>query len=224
MYKLLFIIPFTLLLSACFSNYPLGMSEKEWKSLTPPERERLLIKQQQYDAEQRLAQIKADAEARKLQHQADMAERQRLERLYQNPDNGNVIMVNILGGQFIDGKRTYNIQEEGYQIARGETLPIKLYLTNPKKNRHSTETVYLQYNINGNAAYLYLDNPKYSSSRYSRISLLRDGYWACGTQYNKTLNTKYEKLIGMKFFVKETGLSCRGARKPYPGLPRKIVR
>lgn len=45
MKKALFIVALFSLLTACASSYPLGMSEEQWKSITPGERKALLLKQ-----------------------------------------------------------------------------------------------------------------------------------------------------------------------------------
>lgn len=221
MKNLILILPLLLLLSACASSYPLGMNEEQWKTLTPNEREKLLLEQQKYREEQRLAQIEANTRARELQHQENMAEKQRLQALYDNPVNGNVVMVNILGGQYIYGKRIKNIKEETYQLARGESLQIDLLLEDPKKHTRTTQTAYLHYSLNGNGVYLYLNNPNYNNSRHERIALLRDGQWACGSRYTKNLNSSYENLKRVQLFVKEMGSKCR-----YPNRiePRKHYR
>ncbi|WP_019556990.1 hypothetical protein [Thiomicrorhabdus arctica] len=213
MKKLLLMTSLLLLLSACASPYPLGMDETQWNALTVEERQALLLKQQQYREEQRLVQMKADAEARKLRIQQEMVESRRLEKLYNHPQDGNVIMVNLLGGEYRHGKRSKRLMEATYQVARGETKQIELILEDTKKHYTSTETAYLSYDVNGNGVYLSLDNPGYNSSK--RIALLRDGHWPCGSNYTKNLHGSYEKLIGVKVFVKESGSRCRGNHQPY---------
>jgi TRAP-type C4-dicarboxylate transport system substrate-binding protein len=100
MKRVWFLIAVFSLLTACASPYPLGMSEEQWKSITPQERQALLLKQQQYEEEQRLVRIKEEAKERQLQLKRDIAEKKRLDALYNNPQNGNVVMVNILGGKY----------------------------------------------------------------------------------------------------------------------------
>ncbi len=222
MKKLIFLAFLFSLLSACASPYPLGMNEEQWNKLSPQERQQLLLEQQKYREEQRLAQIQADARARELRHKEEMAEKKRLEALYNNPANGNIVMVNILGGEYLHGKQVEYIREESYQLARGEIKKIDLILENKKKHYYSTETAYLKYAMNGNAVYLYLEDPKYRHNLSQRIALLRDGHWNCGSHYQKGLNTSYEKLKRMKFFVKESAGHCR--HSGHPEVPRKIYR
>jgi len=69
----LFLLALLSFLTGCASTYPLGMSEEQWKSITPEERQALLLKQQQYEEEQSTIHIKAAAEQRKLQQQQEMA-------------------------------------------------------------------------------------------------------------------------------------------------------
>jgi len=213
--RVLLLIAAFSLLTACASPYPLGMSEEQWKSITPKERQALLLKQQKYQEEQRLVRMKEEAKERQLQLKRDIAEKKRLDALYNNPQNGNVVMVNILGGQYKYGKRLKNVLEDTYQIARGETKKIQLMLEDPKKHYNSHETVYLQYAQHGNGVYLYLGNPNYNSSK--RISLLRDGSWTCGSNYKKNLHNSYESLMNMRLFVKEVGSRCgpRSNRRYY---------
>lgn len=213
MKKALFIVALFSLLTACASSYPLGMSEEQWKSITPGERKALLLKQQKYQEEQRAIRMKAAAKERELELKRDIAEKKRLDALYNNPQNGNVIMVNILGGDFKSGKRHYHIMEDTYQIARGEAKQIELRLEESKKHYSSDETAYLVYAQHGNGVYLYLDNPAYNSSK--RISLLRDGQWACGSNYKKSLYGSYESLNNVRLFVKESASECRSQRRRY---------
>lgn len=217
MKKLLLITSLLLILSGCASPYPLGMDKTQWNALTIEERHSLLLKQQQYREEQRLAQIKADAQTRKLRIEQEMAESRRLEKLYSDPRNGNIVMVNLLGGEYRAGKRSKRLIEATYQIARGETKKIELILEDSKTHYSSTETAYLSYDASGNGVYLTLDNPSYDSSYNpsKRIALLRDGHWPCGSNYTKSLQGAYEQLLGVRAFVKESGSSCRSSQPPY---------
>lgn len=210
MKKLFLISTLFLLMSACASPYPLGMSETQWKALTATERQALLLQQQQYQEEQRQIKMKADAEAKALRIQQEMLESQRLERLYSDPHNGNVIMVNLLGGEYRSGKRSKRLMEASYQIARGETKEIELLLEDPKTHRTSTETAYLKYDATGNGVYLSLDDPSYDSQK--RLAMLRDGQWQCGSNYTKNLHDSYQQLLGVTLFVKESGTQCRSRR------------
>ena len=194
------------LLTACASPYPLGMNKEQWQALSADERKALLLEQQKYREEQRLAQIKADAKTRQLEIKQQMAEQARLEKLYNQPQGGNVIMINLLAGEYQRGKRSKTILEESYQVARGETKRIELKLQDRKRRSVTSETAYLHYAQNGNAVYLYLDNPRYDDDH--RIALLRDGHWHCGSQYQKNLYSSYEELRGVKLFVKEIGSLC----------------
>lgn len=217
MKKWLFLLPVLALLISCTTPYPLNMTESQWNKLTAEERKLLLLEQQRYREEQRLAKIKADARAKELKHIENMAEKRRLEKLYQNPYNGNVIMVNILRGHYKYDKKLQYIQEDTFQLARGESKHIRLRLKDSKKGYITTKSAYLKYEINGNAVYLYLKDPKYGSK--NRVSLLRDGKWHCGSHYRKELDTTYEKLRDFRLFVKEIGTHC----DPVPVIDRRKI-
>ena len=207
MKNLLIISSIFLLLTACATPYPLGMNKEQWNQLSPDERKAMLLKQQEHQEQQRMVRIKANAKAEQLRLQQQIIETRRLEKLYSNPGDGNVVMINLLGGEYHYGKRKKRILEESYQLARGETKKIKMIIQDPKKSYTSSETVYLRYDPSGNGIYLYLDNPSHNETR--RIALLRDGNWQCGSNYTKNLHTSYEKLLGVRLFVKEQEGDCR---------------
>lgn len=150
-----------------------------------------------------------------------MAEKKRLEALYNNPVNGNVVMVNVLGGELKQGKRHYRILEESYQIARGEIQTVDLPIHKSKNNYYTTQKAYLEYAINGNAIYLYLHNPHYDHNRYERIALLRDGQWSCGSRYKKQLPGSYKAITALKLFVKEQSSHCKPSR--LINMPKKYI-
>ena len=209
--KNLLILSILLFLAACASPYPLGMNEDQWNKLSADERKAMLLKQQEHQEKQRMVQIKANAKAEQLRLENQIIETRRLEKLYSDPRNGNVMMVNILGGQYQYGKRQKRVLEASYVVARGEIKKISLALQDPKNHYTSTETVYLKYEAAGNGIYLYLDHP--SRNETKRIALLRDGHWQCGSNYTKNLHTSYEKLIKMRFFVKESESNCRSRHR-----------
>lgn len=141
-----------------------------------------------------------------------MAENARLDKLYQNPEQGNVIMLNVLSGTYQRGKNLYSIQGDSYQLARGEKKTVRLSLQN-NKGYISTQTVYLHYALHGNAVYISLRPFKQT---IPRIALLRDGRWACGSRYAKSLQQNYESMPKLRVFIKEhtqNSTNCFPSRK-----------
>ena len=222
MKRILLLVTLLSLLAGCSTTpYPLGMTKEQWFKLTPKERRDLLLNEQKYREEQRLAKIKANDKANERRHQREMAEKKRLDSLYKNPHNGNIVMVNIIRGHYKYGKKGKNleyIQEDSYQIARGETKKIILRLKDAKKHYITTKPIYLQYALNGNAVYLHLQKPTKRKNQ-DRITLLRDGKWHCGSHYRKEMTTSYETLKDFRLFVKEIGSKC----SPIPISNHRVI-
>lgn len=209
MLKTILLTLLALTLTACASSpYPLGMTQEQWQKLSAGERKAMLLKQQQYYEQQRLARIKTEGKQRELELALQLKEEERINKLYESPARGNVIMVNLLGGQYQYKKKVYQLQPSTLLLARGEIKQISLDMRDGKGN-HSTERAYLKYNQEGTGLYLYLNSP----SSYSRdyIAVLRDGRWDCGskTSHSYAFN-KYESFKGLKIFIKDKNGQCRG--------------
>ncbi|MDX1347643.1 MAG: hypothetical protein R3189_05280 [Thiomicrorhabdus chilensis] len=200
----------TLLVSCASSPYPLDMNEEQWQKLSPQEREVLLIKHQEFRETQRLEQIKANAKQQELEMALKLKQEERLNKLYSDPAGGNVIMVNLLGGEYRSHKKSYSIQPFSTLLARGETKRIELVMRDAKR-RSNTERAYLKYNVEGTGLYLYMSRP----SDYNRdyIAVLRDGHWACGSSSRKSFAfSSYEALNNLKIFVQEQNSNCHSRR------------
>ena len=217
------ILSFILLLTACASPYPMGMNEEQWQKLSPNERQSLLLKQQEYDEKKRLERQKAQAKQRELELALQIQEEKRLAQLYANPAQGNVVMVNLLSGEYRYKKRVFQIQPVSLLLARGEIKEIRLALRNAKGKR-SSERAFVKYNREGSGLYLYLNNPSNYNDDY--IAVLRDGGWNCGskTHHHFAFN-KNESLQKLKLFVKDKHAKCRGQYSaPQHGQPYPIGR
>ena len=207
MFRNALLMLFVLTLTACASPYPLGMSEEQWQKLSPNERQSLLLKQQEYDEKQRLQRQQAQAKQRELELALQLKEEQRLAKLYANPAQGNVVMLNLLSGEYRYKKKVYQVQPTTLLIARGETKEIRLGLRN-KKGQRSSERTFVKYNREGTGLYLYLNTPSKYNDDY--IAVLRDGRWNCGSNSKHQFAfNKYESLHNLKLFVKDKNAKCR---------------
>ncbi|MBN2865050.1 MAG: hypothetical protein JXK16_03515 [Thiotrichales bacterium] len=223
MVKHLLIVLFVLTLTACASPYPMGMSEEQWQKLTPNERQSLLLKQQEYDEQQRLQRQQAQAKQRELELALQIQEEQRLAQLYANPIEGNVVMINLLSGEYRYKKRVFQIQPISILLARGETKEIRLALRDAKGKR-SSERAFVKYNSEGTGLYLYLNTPSKYNDDY--IAVLRDGRWNCGSnsQHQFAYNQN-ESLQNLQLFVKDKNAKCRPQYSaPQHGQPYPIGR
>ncbi|MEA1988991.1 MAG: hypothetical protein U9N57_07275, partial [Pseudomonadota bacterium] len=159
MLKHVFILTFILTLTACASSpYPLGMTQEQWSKLSSDERKTMLLKQQEYNEQQRLERIKTQGKQRELELALELKEKERLNKLYQSPGRGNVVMLNLLSGQFHYKKKTYQIEPKSILIARGEVKEIRLSMRNSKGNR-SSERIFVKYNHQGTGLHIYLNSP-----------------------------------------------------------------
>ena len=196
-------------ISACSTPYPLNMSEEQWKQLSNEQQTQLLLEEQKNRAERAKVQQAADNRARELVLQAEIAETKRLEKLYADPENGHVLRVNILGGQWSERKESYKIQPESYRIALGESKQIELTMLNSKGYSYKRD-IWLEYRADGDAVYL-----KEYHHDDEKISLLNQNQWACGQEYQKQLKDRYQ-TVQLNISISEVGnsTSCRHSYKP----------
>lgn len=207
MVRNLFLLFFILTLTACASPYPLGMSEEQWQKLTTDERQTLLVKQQAYDEQQRLERIKTQAKQRELALALELQEEQRLANLHANPSSGDVVMVNLLSGEYRYKNKTFQIQPTTFLIARGETQETRLALRD-SKGKSSSERVFLKYNREGTGLYLSLNSPSHYND--DRITILRDGRWDCGSNsHHQYVFNKRESVHNLKVFVQDKNGHCQ---------------
>lgn len=202
------------LLAGCSTPYPLNMSKEQWQQLSKDQQTQLLLEEQKNRAEQAKAQQIADNYARELRLKAEIAEQQRLEQLYANPANGGVLRVNIEGGQWIERKKTYQIQADIFRIARGEKKQIELSLVNPKGYTYRRD-VWVEYRLDGDA--LYLKEHRYDDNQ---ITLLNRNQWSCGDYYRSTLKDSYQTIkIQLSVFESGSSVNCRGYSSPRHRIP-----
>ncbi|BBP45061.1 hypothetical protein THMIRHAS_04340 [Thiosulfatimonas sediminis] len=200
--RFLLISFFTLpLLYGCSSN-PVGMNDEQWKQLSPQAREQLLLKQQQIDAEQARVQQDADNRARELQLQVELEEKKRLQHLYKNPMQSNVVRVNILQGEMQRDKVTWQLRPESFSIARSENKAIQLQLRNPQNGKTQSLPAYLHYRQEGSAVELQL----YRQASNDQIRFVSDGKWDCGAEYKQRLAISGQEQLQIKAYIEELGV------------------
>ncbi|QKI89899.1 hypothetical protein [Thiomicrorhabdus xiamenensis] len=192
---------FSVLLSACASSNPLGMSDEQWQQLTPDERKELLLREQQIRAERSKAQQIANNQARELELQRQIEEQKRLDKLYAAPQNGNVIRVNIMGGSFQRDKQHYKIMPQSYTLARGERYEIDIELRDAANGRLRDLPAYLHYRPDGAGVELSLH---YQNSS-DQLRFLNDGDWQCGSHYQQSLRLDKKELIKLKTYIEYLG-------------------
>lgn len=194
------VLSMPMILAGCSSN-PMGMNDDEWKQLSPQAREQMLLEQQQINAERARVQQDADNRARELSLQIELEEKKRLQRLYKNPMQGNVVRVNLLKGVKHEGKTTWIIRPESFSIARSETKRIELQLRNQENGRTQTLPAYLHYREQGTGVELHLNR---EGSR-DQLRFISDGQWDCGSDYNQQLKLGSQENIRIEAYIEELG-------------------
>ncbi|MBO1928014.1 hypothetical protein J3998_10550 [Thiomicrorhabdus sp. 6S2-11] len=189
-----------LLLIGCSSN-PVGMDDEQWKKLSPQAQEELLIKQQQINAERDLIQQDADNRARELRLQAELEEQKRLQRLYKNPMQGNVVRINLLEGSKKGVKNSWKILPESFSIARSETQRVELQFRDQQTGRIEILPAYLHYREEGTGVELHL----YRRDSSDQIRFISDGQWDCGSDYSQQIILNKQDKIHLKVYIEELG-------------------
>lgn len=165
------LFPVTLLaalLAGC-QSYPMGLSETQWKALSPAEQAGYQRQQTQLD-EQRRLQSQAAAQRQQAEEAARVAEeRRRVQLAHAHARYGEVVTVTIQGGMVaIDGKhRPY--EPVRFDLVRGERKEVEFVQQGRSTSRN---TVDVRLSDDGNTFY-------FDESARDRISLISTG-WELG--------------------------------------------
>lgn len=150
----------------------MGLSKEEWVLLSPEQQAHATQQQAAIDAENR--RIAAEEEAHRRQIEADEHARRQaeLEHRYRHARYGDIVSVNIEGGQMnIDGKhRAY--EPIAFDLVRGETKTIEIHRDGKPSDRRS---VVVRLSDDGRTFY-------FDDSSSKRVTLV-DKTWNRGESY-----------------------------------------
>ena len=192
-----FILALALVLAGCLGRgYPMGMSEAEWKYLTPIQR-----------AEARTEQAKLDAEEDARRAAAEQRERDRIEKLYAEARPGDVIQCIIEGGAVRFGKKFGKSKPLGFRLARGEDK----YLEIEPATGYGDRQLWAGFSLDG----LGLDICPYNPGSYGRSEC--ESFVAIGRQLARGKDWPLE----MEDLIKGAKLTCGLplGHEPRPSLP-----
>lgn len=116
----------TILLVGCVT-YPLGMTKEQWEVLSPAEQAEAKTKQAEIDAQKRAARLAELEEQRRVEEEKQREARERLAAIYENPQYGDIIVVQIQGGQIGFGENRYSYSPVQFELAKGETKMINFF-------------------------------------------------------------------------------------------------
>jgi len=111
----------TILLLVGCATYPLDMTKEQWEALPPAQQAEARTKQAEIDAQKRAERLARLEEERRLREQQQREAEERLRAIYENPRYGDIIIVQIEGGEIGMGENRYPYQPVRFELARGET-------------------------------------------------------------------------------------------------------
>ena len=186
-------------------NYPMGLNQQQWNSLTPAQQADLQAKQYQVDEGRR-----QQAEAIRLQREqqaidAARLEKERVDALYANARYGDIVTVTVQGGYLSYAGKRYPYEPAAFDLIKGETKKV------PFRGR-GVQTVATEYVVrlseDGNT--IYFDD----HSKKRAVFVNHD--WEHGETYqpNETVNDVTVGLASMTFLVRYKNIA---------GGPTKVI-
>ncbi len=164
--KRLLLLPLLLALFAGCQSFPMGLSEAQWKSLSP-EQQADYTRQQTQLNEQRRRESEAADQRRQSEEGARAAEeRQQVQFAYARARHGDIVTVTIQGGMVaIDGKhRPY--EPVRFDLVRGERKEVEFVQQGRSTSRNKIDA---RLSDDGNTFY-------FDESARDRISLISTGW------------------------------------------------
>lgn len=188
-------------ISGCSTKYPLGLSEEEWELLPIEKKTIYSEKQAKIDEKIRQEQLTRWQIQKQYELEAKKAEQTRLDNLYQRAQYGDIINVNLYGGQYSAYDEFISIRPTAFTLARGEVKEIKVIMKN-KKNYTYRDTFWAMFTPMGNKIVL---SPKRVSldEDSEGIVILNNGRWHKEQTYKRSSLDQYDKLkdliIGVRY-------------------------
>jgi hypothetical protein len=180
MKKYIIYLLFTLLLVGCSGTNPMNLSDEEWERLPSDQKIELREKQYKIDANLRLEREKNRATERKLALKKEIIEQQRLNKIVEHAQIGDIININIYSGYIQNKKHTYQLMPRTFTLTRGEGRYIELSFDSHRFS--TTKRVYVEYDNLGNKVTFYPNSPNYTRGA---VVLLNDGSWYKEKRYRK---------------------------------------
>jgi outer membrane murein-binding lipoprotein Lpp len=207
-----FMIVGLVLLAGCV-QCPMGLSAKQWQSLTPAQQADYQAKQYQIDGErQRHAEEQQAAQARAAVEAAE-SQRARIASAYASARYGDIITVTIRGGTIAYGKQRYPCEPVGFDIVRGEAKEIEFRGAVDQHGITKAIVTRCKVRLSDDASTFYFND---GSAR--RIVLTNDGSWERGAAYPMAgrgiSNDLGVNLADMTMTLRYRGLD---------GVPKRII-
>lgn len=109
------------LLAAGCATYPMGLTKDQWEALPPEKQAEYRAKQAELDARRRAEREARLEEQRRIREERRQQAEERIRSIYANPQYGDIIVVQIEGGEIGMGENRYAYQPLRLELAKGET-------------------------------------------------------------------------------------------------------
>ncbi len=158
-------------MSGC-AQYPMGLNQDQWQSLSPEQQADYTARQQAIDAERaKQAAIRREEQAR-LAAERERAEQERLEAAYRHARYGDIIVVTVEGGEIAFGGKRHPYEPIAFELVRGERKEVRFSRLG---RHHQTTGIVMRLSEDGNT--FYFDEPA-----RKRIVITNNG-WDRGRTY-----------------------------------------
>lgn|GEM_PF-4508677 len=172
--------------TACFN--PMGLSDSEWAMLSPQEKAHYSAKQAEINRQKEIEREKRKQKELELK----ILEKQRINKLYDRAGYGDILVVDVYGGDVKFGRKYKDYKPFSFMIVRGEQKEITF--------RHKKETSKLKVSFDAGALHL--------GDSYKKVTILDKGEFRRGKRYflksYKDFNFKAGKL---NFYIRYKGSS-----------------
>lgn len=198
--KHLLLLPLFIALFAGCQSFPMGLSEAQWKALSPAEQADYTRQQTQLNEQRRQEQEAGEQRRKSEEGTRASEERQRVQFAYARARYGDIVTVTIQGGMVaIDGKhRPY--EPVRFDLVRGERKEVEFVQQGRSSSRNKID---VRLSDDGNTFY-------FDESARDRVSLISTG-WEQGMTHGPldirdgksrsvasaiTINLKFKELPG----------------------------
>jgi len=199
-YRLVYISLFSIVFfTACSTKYPLGLSEKEWETLSIEKKTQYALEQSKIDEKKREEEL----QRWKLQKEYELQEKkiyqERIDEVYRDGNYGDIITINLYGGYIENYKGFLSLQPYSFSLARGEIQKLEL-IARDKRNHSYKVELWVKFDLKGNQ--LILSNERFNSKN-GGIIILNNGRWHKEKLYKNSKLYGYKKikdlLIGVRY-------------------------
>lgn len=202
--KRFFVLPLIAALFAGCQSFPMGLSEAQWKALTPEQQADYTRQQNQIDEQRRLKREAEEALRREVEARQAREAHERVQLAYARARYGDVITVTIEGGYVAINGKHQPYEPVRFDLVRGERKEIEFVQQGRASSRQRID---VRLSEDGHTFY-------FDESARDRISLISTG-WDVGKKH-PALN-----VMDTRSRSEARNLTVSIKLKELPGAPRR---